>query len=616
MKKTSSIRLVSKKLLSLCMVLILLLSVAIPNTFALIIGKYEETEDGFAYYISEDNTAKIKGYLGKEKDLVIPAEIEGAPVVSIHQSAFRDDKNIESVILPDSITHIDDTAFAGCSNLKSITLSSNLKEIEGDAFKNTGLESIVIPASLEKVEITFSSLSFYHNVTTGPFAYCENLTSVTFEDGTVKTTDYVLAGCSKLTEVVLPPSVTAIGKGTFTNCTGIETLIIPEYVKSLDSSAFSDCTSLKSVVFEGKDTEIGGSAFAGCTALTDVTLPAELKSIGSYAFSECTSLEEITLPETLETIGNSAFYRCEALKDITIPEGVTEIGSQAFDSCSAIETITIPQSVKALGESAFAYCENLRTVQFADNSVKEIKANTFSRCYNLETVILPHGLELIGEKAFAEDSRLKDIEIPETVTFVADSAFDKFNYEGENIPTVDELTVYSGEDVYGEFRFTWKEVPHAASYNLVVTSKERGEIFNVKTNEPIAYMDDRYIENEADIFGAVVTAYDRQGNELSRTDIVEFRVIFSGYWDNFYILTGDVNQDGDVNIKDATQIQRYCAGLVKFSRSTCRFYADVDFDETVTVKDATEIQRYCAGLTYIDESADGGAMWRVEYIYE
>lgn len=625
MKKTSSIRLASKKLLSLCMVLILLLSVAIPNTFALIIGSYEETEDGFAYSISEDNTAKIKGYLGTEKDLVIPSEIEGVPVVSIHQSAFRDDKNIESVVLPDSITHIDDTAFAGCTNLKSIKLSSNLKEIEGDAFKNTALESIVIPASLEKVEITYYYDSYGTNTPMGPFSYCKNLTSITFEEGTTRTPDNVLAGCNNLTEVVLPQSVTAIGKGTFEYCKGIETLVIPEHITNVDSMAFYGCTSLKSVVFEGKNTKIGSSVFARCTALTDITLPAELKVINSYTFSDCTSLDKISLPETITSIGNNAFEDCETLKEIVIPQNVTSIGKKAFGGCYALERINLPESLTSLGEAAFTYCENLTTVQFADNSVKEIKANTFSNCYALENVTLPYGLESIGEKAFAEDRALKNIEIPETVTYIAENAFYRFSYESEDIPTADELTVYSDSYSNSEFRFTWKEIPEADCYDLVVTTEENGEIFRITTKEAIAYMPDNciedfYIDDNTKIYTAVVTAYDKQGNELSYTDTVSFRIIFSGLWDGLHLI-GDANSDYEVNIKDATLIQRYCAGLTYLNRYVCKYVADTDNDATITVKDATMIQKYCAGLiterTNIGEyGGGGGVIWLVEYVNE
>ncbi len=57
---------------------------------------------------------------------------------------------------------------------------------------------------------------------------------------------------------------------------------------------------------------------------------------------------------------------------------------------------------------------------------------------------------------------------------------------------------------------------------------------------------------------------------------------------------GDYNCDGDVNIKDATDIQILIAKLsTEFSDFT---RADVDRDMSINIKDATMVQCYCAGF--------------------
>ena len=58
---------------------------------------------------------------------------------------------------------------------------------------------------------------------------------------------------------------------------------------------------------------------------------------------------------------------------------------------------------------------------------------------------------------------------------------------------------------------------------------------------------------------------------------------------------GDTNLDGKVNIKDATAIQKYAAGLAEFTEDAL-MVADVNVDEKVNVKDATAIQKYVAGI--------------------
>ena len=57
---------------------------------------------------------------------------------------------------------------------------------------------------------------------------------------------------------------------------------------------------------------------------------------------------------------------------------------------------------------------------------------------------------------------------------------------------------------------------------------------------------------------------------------------------------GDVNGDGDINVVDATAIQKFAAGIE--NEDFIREAADVNGDGKIDVVDATQIQRYAAGL--------------------
>lgn len=61
------------------------------------------------------------------------------------------------------------------------------------------------------------------------------------------------------------------------------------------------------------------------------------------------------------------------------------------------------------------------------------------------------------------------------------------------------------------------------------------------------------------------------------------------------LLMGDANDDGTVDIKDVTYIQKYLVGLVDELSSKQRGFADVNHDSLVTIRDATLIQMYLAG---------------------
>ena len=62
-----------------------------------------------------------------------------------------------------------------------------------------------------------------------------------------------------------------------------------------------------------------------------------------------------------------------------------------------------------------------------------------------------------------------------------------------------------------------------------------------------------------------------------------------------YYATGDVNFDGDVDIMDVSELQRYLAGYTEFTEDQL-FVADANWDDEVNISDASEIQRYLAGF--------------------
>lgn len=59
---------------------------------------------------------------------------------------------------------------------------------------------------------------------------------------------------------------------------------------------------------------------------------------------------------------------------------------------------------------------------------------------------------------------------------------------------------------------------------------------------------------------------------------------------------GDVDEDGEITISDATAVQQYLVGLRTLSSSTLK-NAEVDGDGDISVSDATMIMRYLVGLT-------------------
>ena len=61
-------------------------------------------------------------------------------------------------------------------------------------------------------------------------------------------------------------------------------------------------------------------------------------------------------------------------------------------------------------------------------------------------------------------------------------------------------------------------------------------------------------------------------------------------------ILGDADRSGKVDISDVTMLQKNVAKLVAFSTQTLKL-ADVNGDNLVNIKDATIVQKYVAGIS-------------------
>ncbi len=86
----------------------------------------------------EDNgeNASIYAYNGSDKEVTIPAYINGKAVTEINDYAFLLCNSVEKIIVPSTVTTIHTNAFSGAGNLKSVVLASADTKIE-DSNENT-----------------------------------------------------------------------------------------------------------------------------------------------------------------------------------------------------------------------------------------------------------------------------------------------------------------------------------------------------------------------------------------------------------------------------------------------------------------------------------------------
>lgn len=274
-------------------------------------------------------------------DLVIPATIEGLPVTTIGNNAFRSCDILSSIAIPDSVSTIGSRAFQFCDSLTSMVLPDGISSIASYTFYGcTRLASVTIPNSV----ISIGSRAFQE---------CALLPSIVIPDGVLEIASYVFYRCTSLIDITIPDSVTTIGEQAFQECESLPTVVIPNSISTIPSRAFYGCTRLTSVTLPASITTIETYAFQGCADLPGIVIPDSVTSIGAYAFQNCTSLIDITIPDGITTIESRAFQYCERLPTVVLPDSISNIASYAFYGCTTLTSITFQGTAPSVGDSAF-----------------------------------------------------------------------------------------------------------------------------------------------------------------------------------------------------------------------------------------------------------------------
>lgn len=222
----------------------------------------------------------------------------------VESGAFNGKKSLQSIILPEGITVINNGAFLN-SGLEAITLPESLEGIGQSVFSGTRLKEITIPANVGAL-----GTSAFEGSDAGPMP----LEKVIFNGSKIMDIEpYTFKNCVKLKEITLPESLTVI-----------------------DYSAFFGCSSLTKVVIPDNVFEIGKTAFLGCTSLTEATIGRSVRSIGEKCFDGCEKLATVICKgESPARLDVGAFMKDEErsgtkyIKSIKVPTTAVSIYKNA-----------------------------------------------------------------------------------------------------------------------------------------------------------------------------------------------------------------------------------------------------------------------------------------------
>ena len=385
----------------------------------------------------------VSGLTASNTTVVIPSEVGGITVREIGTGVFKDNRNIVSLTIPDSVTTLQNRICSGCTALREVYLSSGLTVIPDETFDGcSSLSTVHFPDTLEQIRFD---------------AFC----------GTA------------LTEFIAPDSLTEIWSYAFKDCSGLEKVDLKN-VSSVSGGAFQSCTALRSVRLSDKLTELPDHLFDGCTSLAEIDMPDNPIAVSSFilngtayyndqsnwdggvlyadgyliaADKTFASLTEYTVKAGTLVIADDAFsgvgYTAK-LKKMTLPDGLYRIGQSAFSKLYSLTEINIPDSVRSVGYGAFSasgydteqnytggglYVGNwlvaVQNVAMTSFTVREGTVGVAdgkdtalfpTRAQKITQLTLPSSLKYIGARSFAR-LHITDLELPSGLQTLGEGAF-------------------------------------------------------------------------------------------------------------------------------------------------------------------------------------------------
>ena len=345
---------------------------------------------------------------------------------------------ISSVVIGEGITGIGQQNFLQCDKLQSVSLPDTLTDIGYNAFGQTYLEKVTVPASVTALGMMAfdrtTVLLVYEGSVAHHFAVDEGYNYLVLDPGetdrdlsdrcgpelvwtfdpdtgvlTVTGSGAMWSFGEKspapwddvkdyIVRVQLPTGLTNLSPWAFNGCCMLQQVDIPDTVTSIEYGAFMSCSSLPSVDIPDSVQTIGTSAFLACSSLTEVTLPETLQGLMAGVFQNCTSLPSASLPESLSSFGSGLFNGCAALTDVALPSGLKQLPDNTFVGCSSLTRFALPEKLEKIGNGAFNG-SGIRELTIPD-TVTALGFGAFMHCGDLERLVVPPSVSDIEYFAF------------------------------------------------------------------------------------------------------------------------------------------------------------------------------------------------------------------------
>ena len=425
----------------------------------------EGVEMTFKVLSASDKTCQVgtgqgisidKEYSGS---ITIPETINGFRVTTVAFEAFGSSK-INSVVIGNNVTSINQNAFSNCQRLKSVTFPNNngfglgLWPFQGC----TSLETITLPKNLISMDsnpfMGCSSLSYigvdennsnyksvdgviYSKDTKAIYAYPCDRQSTNYEiiGGTQVIRRGAFMSASKLEKIHIPNSVSQIYAQAFWECTNLNALILPPDITYIPQN-MATFSGIKEVVIPNKVTSIESSAFSVCFNLTSVKVEIEEPlAIDENTFSNRTNAT-LYVPKGCVDAYSKANYWKEFKEIKEMDDGDADAEFKDGDTFTAKTVEGVEMTFKVISASD-------KTCQLGDGTKVCIDTSTSGRftipaevngfrvnsvaswalygCYELNEIVISEGVESLMDNSIEQCNGVTSFVLPASVTSLSNT---------------------------------------------------------------------------------------------------------------------------------------------------------------------------------------------------
>lgn len=197
---------------------------------------------------------------------------------------YPENRDGNSYEVPNTVKTIDANAFISCKNLQTIVIADSVEKIGDSAFDGSKLKTINLGGGIT-------------NISNKPFYGAWNLTNINVitENDKYESENGILFNKGKTILIKYPP---AIING--------EVYEIPNTVVEIGPQSFYR-SQIKNVIIPSSVKKIGSESFFQCYNLEEVNLPEGLERIEWRALSGCHKIKTIVVPSSVTFIDGGAF---------------------------------------------------------------------------------------------------------------------------------------------------------------------------------------------------------------------------------------------------------------------------------------------------------------------